>query len=136
MPRTRTVRRIIQAERPPTGHGGALEHVAEKQILIDPDGGVTELEITQGYACGCSRDREIGLRCLACKRIHCSQCRNIGVTCSSDAYCGNCSRVVRHRDGSTERVPRRGYWKRRMKRYAKACVGGFLSLFIEREDRP
>ena len=131
---SRTVRAHVQAQRSSTDPN-AIEPVIEKRVILDDQGGVLELDIIEQFACGCSREQPARCRCRGCGLLFCSSCPHIGHALTSIPYCGNCARVVRHRDGRLERVPRRGYWKLRVKRLAEACLGGFLSLFIEREDR-
>jgi len=130
----RTVRAHVRAHRS-SRDPNALDPVIEKRVILDDQGGVMELEIIEPFACDCPREQPAGGRCCSCLRLFCASCPNTGHTRASSPLCGPCSKLLVHRDGSIERVPRRGYWKRRFKRYARACSSGFLSLFIEREDR-
>ena len=130
----RTVRAHVQAHRPAKAPD-KLQPIAEKRIMLDDQGGITELDIIEPFACGCSRDQAIAFRCRDCGLLCCSSCPNAGHALTSTPYCGNCSRLIRHQDGRVERVPRRGYWRVRLKRFARDCLRGFLSMFIDREDR-
>lgn len=134
-PKSRTVRAHVRAHRPQHS-SSTLIPVSEKRVILDDQGGVLEIDILEPFACDCPREQPEGFRCCSCGRLFCARCPNTGHTRTSTPLCGACSRLVVRLDGSVERVPRRGYWKRRVKRYAKACVKGFLSLFIEQEDRP
>lgn len=132
----RPFRRSIKLERVPIGYHGSPEIIHERQLHLDPDGAVEEIEIAEQFACECPRDgRPAAGRCGDCRRLFCAQCPNVGHTMGSRLRCGSCSRLVRRASGAVERMTHRGFWMWRMTALIRGLGRAVASLLVTEAKR-